>query len=207
MPAPAYTDHEAAVHELGHAMVACALALDLEYVEIRPAIAPRNGWVGQCKPGAAFPKDQWVCLDAFQLGGPLLQMAMLPHSLGGHAGLFRPSLFTNAPDLLTGKFDVLNELVWGTDLANSYMLQMAPNAPQRAAFVRAYGEKPWLLALETQVRAFLALPHVHDTVNQLWPELVKHRKLAPDIVSATFHRMLAAAAHESLRELVAGHMV
>jgi len=87
------TKREAAIHESGHTAVACAVRLEFQNVQVRPDA--KSGWAGQClvKKGQEMPE---VKLAAFQMAGPLVQLKLLPKSVGELLALFVTSLFEHA---------------------------------------------------------------------------------------------------------------
>src|ERR1035438_2441140 len=96
MPAPTYTEDEAAVHELGHAALACALDIPFDRIDLSVVDPTRGGWRGQCFLSSDARSMDAIMLDAFQIGGPLTQLAIVPDSIDAARMVsFEPSLFSN----------------------------------------------------------------------------------------------------------------
>lgn len=186
MPAPAYTENEAAIHEMGHAVLAWALKIPFTHVELRPAKPPHSGWAGQCYLAPPVPRR--VLLDGFQLGGPLLQLLLAPSSLAGHDSLFQPSLFSypsRCMDPRDGFLIVNDALAWGSDLFVTGMMHQAQGWPDLMMKHKGFGgAKPWVLELEKLVRGLLSIPELQLAVTPLCRELVLHHRVdAARIVS------------------------
>lgn len=191
MPVPNYTKEEAAVHELGHAAVACAIQLNFTHVELILR-ASTDAWGGHCVPAATNETIPWIVLDAFLLGGPLIQKAQRPKSVGSHLETFEPSLFSNADKLRTeeGLF-ILDALLWGGDLLQSGMLWLAPKFPPMANWKMQFGEKPWLEKLEEKVRIFAEQDSTKAFINSAYEKLAGKRHLNAVEVKAAFAKHVA----------------
>ncbi len=199
MPAPSYTEDEAAVHELGHAAVACALDLEFSHVELIVRDNPR-GWGGHCVLVQTKPYPSNVVIDAFQLGGPLVQLAMIPASVGEHLNMFEPSLFTDPTSLLKD-LSTLNALCWGGDLARG-MLQSAPGAPFKDGWELQHGVRPWVLGLEKEIRKFAALQPVQAFVDALRESLVKTKRIESALVKQAYQLNVTPDAQAPLRAFI-----
>jgi hypothetical protein len=202
MPAPTYTEDEAAVHELGHATVACALDLDFKRVFITPMPDPALGWRGQCEPGDAFPEGQRVLQDSFLMGGALMQLALIPGSIAPDQALFNPSLFSNSPAHHADKGAILNRTRWSDDLMVTHMIYTAPNFPHRHLWVGRVGDRPWLLDVETRARAFFDQAEIRAFVNDLRPKLVARKDLPSAEVKERFAHFVPVATVAAFRDPV-----
>lgn len=203
MPAPTYSENEAATHELCHAAIAWALNLEIEYVEIRTH--PMGGWSGHCKAGAGFPANsRWIAQDAFSLGGPLGQLILDPCSMAGAEVYFRPSLFSHTPDLTANGTAILNKLWWVDDFEGTHVIYVAPNAPHRQFQEQMRGAKPWLPELEAKMRAYFDHPEVVNFVAELRPLLIATKKLLPAKVGEVFNQRVAPVIYNVLRDYVDG---
>ncbi len=207
MPTPAYTEHEAAIHELGHAMIACALGLQFQHVRIRPANAPRVGWEGQCLLVAGQPGLRRATVDAFQLGGPLLQIAVDPGSVGAHLGIFQPSLFSNPARCMdpNDAFAIANlDLGWASDLFQTGMMHEAAGWPPYAMGSKGFGgPKPWVPGLEAVVRALLGRCEVVAVATALQPELAQQKQLPAQAVLGAYNAGVGPAAAQPLATYLA----
>lgn len=194
MPAPAYTKDEAAVHELGHAAVACALGLDiLELVLYTAPAGGPAGWYGHCRPGPAFPaEDHWVLQDAFALGGIITQIVQIPASIAPHEALVQPSLFSNTSALFDKGGAIPNHLHWTDDLIDTQILYVAPGAPNKLISEGRYGARPWLADMEVRIRALVGTAEVRAFVNATRP-LLEQSNLPGNQVQTAFNHHVPAA--------------
>jgi hypothetical protein len=198
----AYTESQTAIHELGHVLVACALGMKFEYVEIHPAAPPRKGWDGQCRLIPSCGELHPLYLDAFQMGGPLLQLKMMPETLGEHLGLFKDSLFTHSRDLVGDKHGILDEIIWASDLRRTHMLQNASKLLAAHASLRWGFPSPWLLTLEAEVRRFLEANPCQELAQRLSVDLAHRKRLAFNSLSHEFESSIDPQFYQSLQKFV-----
>jgi hypothetical protein len=183
-----YDERTAAIHELGHALVACCLDVPFEHVEIVLGRKGRPGWSGHCKlKSEAFQRPQ-IQLDAFQLGGPLAQKVMCPESLGQYHSMFANSVFEHCEALSQDNYKILNNIGWSSDLVNHPLLHIA--CKLRLTPKDLWGAFPggWLFDLEAQLVQVLTDPSVQESVTGLSQSLETTKRLAAPSICEAFNR-------------------
>ena len=185
---------DTAIHELGHGMVACVLDLPVSDIEIWQN--EKIGWAGKCH---LIPMDSLLpeaAIDTFNMGGALLQLLMVPNSVGKYVALFDPSLFSGSRQLIEDDTP-LQELFWASDFWKSRFHVHADDILSGRS-----SEKPHLLDLEKRLRTFLGDSAVQALVTRLAKRLATEKRLTAAELKREFYETVPAEKYSDLRKFV-----
>jgi hypothetical protein len=202
-----YDEHTAAIHELGHAALGWCLDVPFVHAEIFFARNGRPGWSGQCKPNSEAAQLSEIRLDAFQLGGPLMQKTMRPESLGAFGPMFAHSIFEHCEVLHREKFDVLNNLGWASDFVRSDILTAACKLRTTPESAWQFFPKPWLFDLEEAVLQFLRTLEVQEIVGALSQSLATVKLLDSAAIFGSFNNGQLQQQRMRLSQFVETHNI
>lgn len=88
------------------------------------------------------------------------------------------------------------------------MVYMAPNPPERAYWTRrGVKPKPWLLPLETMIRAFASGPEVQAFVNRQRALLIQHSTVDGAAMLAAFQAIVPANRYQAFKDYVVAQAV
>lgn len=191
-----YTDYVTAIHELGHAILACALGLPWSCVEIRED--PAVGFVGKCH--LTGQEDEWLQAqkDAFTMAGPLLQLLMESASVGEYRSIFEPSLFSNAKSLQE-QDTPLQDLFWSSDFYKGKFIAYALDIQSGRK-----PENPHLFTVEAKLRIFFQEITVQKLVKELAGKLSSDKSLSCEFVLTEFNKKVPETLYTNLREFIEG---
>ena len=183
-----------AIHELGHALIACALDLPFSGVKIWQNDKLR--WEGKCYMEDEGPSLSEAETEAFNMAGALLQTILAPASLGENLRLFQSSLFSNARQL-KAEPNLLTELGWSIDFGKGHFVDHALDSLRNGD-----SERPQLFELEQRIRSFFKLPSVQQLALELAHLLADSATLEPDFIKQKFAVLISPDLSSGLQEFI-----